>query len=413
MLWFAHYLLMAMYMAAPAAALAWGLRGRRVEGAARRRATMAVTSAAAVALGLGIGLNAAYAVLSGASVRIGQVIILTYWITALILMLRGLNRGLELLLRWLLRIRLTNEPSLSLVLRVTLASGVRTAVLISLGLSMVMASIMTFRPKVKSADDPMTLIGVPFQSVQFYSDDGVRLAGWWIPAQQFSDRTVLVCHGLGANKSNQFSLALPFLADGCNVLIFDFRAHGESGGQLSSFGDLERRDVLAAARWLGENRPAESRHLHGVGASMGAAALIAAAADASPAAQAFESIAVYGTYDNLGELTGDIAHQRFIWPIDQLVIHLALPLASVHAGTDLAAFSPVTLVDRIAPRPVLFIHGTSDLVIPFGRGEKLFNAASQPKYREWIEGGDHNAIINSPAIGKRVAEFFRNAKPVI
>ena len=58
-----------------------------------------------------------------------------------------------------------------------------------------------------------------------------------------SDRTVIVCHGLASNKSNHLLLARELVPHGYNVLIFDFRAHGESDGQLTSLGDLERRDV--------------------------------------------------------------------------------------------------------------------------------------------------------------------------
>jgi alpha-beta hydrolase superfamily lysophospholipase len=92
----------------------------------------------------------------------------------------------------------------------------------------------------------------------------------------------LLCHGLGSSKSNALPVAEHLLRAGYNVLAFDFRAHGESAGHVSTFGARERLEVLAAVEWLRRERPRQSERIFGVGASMGAAALVAAAADPSP-----------------------------------------------------------------------------------------------------------------------------------
>src|ERR1700744_1053859 len=104
------------------------------------------------------------------------------------------------------------------------------------------------------------------------------VSGWWIPPENSrgrhvqSDKTILICHGITSNKAIQLSLSRGFVPHGYNVLIFDFRAHGESGGQITSFGDVERRDVLGAVRYLQEHRTPSAQHIYGVGESMGAAA---------------------------------------------------------------------------------------------------------------------------------------------
>jgi fermentation-respiration switch protein FrsA (DUF1100 family) len=176
--------------------------------------------------------------------------------------------------------------------------------------------------------------------------------------------------------------------------------------------------VLAAARWLKQERPQQAERIYGVGASMGAAALIAAAAEDSEDGLAIDAVAVYGTYDSIGNLAKDITKARFsvMPPLDWLTLHVGLPLASAHAGTDLTAFSPAKLIDHVAPRPVMIIHGNflsrekpGDEIIPFERGDALYDAASQPKYRWWVPGGDHNGIINDQTIGRIVVEFFRTA----
>jgi fermentation-respiration switch protein FrsA (DUF1100 family) len=413
MLLLTKWLFLTLYALCPAVAVGrarWRKRRGLASGAAR------LNSTAGMAVALGLGLNFAYAFAAGASVRFGQILLTCYFLMSLILLLRALNWVLE---RGLARLLGATGRRVGLAMVTVLAfiAGVtRVAIMFGIGLPLIMASVMTYRCKVAERDDPQQQLGFKYEPVSFRSRDGIPLAGWWIPAVDRFGRpvidaseTVIVCHGLGANKSNQLALAAHFVPERMNVLIFDFRAHGSSGGQVSSFGDLERFDVLGAVRYVREHRTSQAKHIYGVGASMGAAALIAAAAENSDDGQAIEAVAVYGTYDSLASLARDIADSRFAPPLNWLTLHVAVPLASAHAGTDLTAFSPAALADKIAPRPMLFIHGRQDLVIPFARGEALRDAASQPKYHMWMEKGDHNGIINDPSLGKIVAEFFRTA----
>jgi fermentation-respiration switch protein FrsA (DUF1100 family) len=216
---------------------------------------------------------------------------------------------------------------------------------------------------------------------------------------------------LAASKSNQLVMAAPYPTAGFNVLIFDFRAHGESGGQLATFGDRERRDVLGAVRWLRANHADAARQIFGVGASQGAAALIAAAADDSDEGRAIEALAVYGTYDSLPSLTRSVSQKYFFPPLRQLLIHVGLPVASAQTGSNLTAFAPAQLVADVWPRPILIIHGRRDEIISFDHGESLYEHAYQPKYSLWLDG-DHNEIVGSEAAGRVVVEFFKVAEPV-
>jgi hypothetical protein len=44
---------------------------------------------------------------------------------------------------------------------------------------------------------------------------------------------------------------------------------------------------------------------------------------------------------------------------------------------------------------VLVIHGTADQTIPFSHGQKLFAAAPEPKYRLWVQGAEHNDLMET------------------
>ena len=195
--------------------------------------------------------------------------------------------------------------------RALLFAVARVGILFAFGLPFVMASVMIYRPKVAPRTDPQRELGYDFQRVEFRTSDGINIVAWWIPAQhppdqiprrrsrggandpQWGTQAALVCHGLTSSKADQLVLAHDLVPGGYNCLVLDFRAHGESGGQITTFGALEKRDVLAAVRWLKANHPSQSQRIVGVGASTGAAALISAAADDSPDGRSIAAIASY------------------------------------------------------------------------------------------------------------------------
>jgi fermentation-respiration switch protein FrsA (DUF1100 family) len=227
------------------------------------------------------------------------------------------------------------------------------------------------------------------------------------PAEELSDWTVLVCHGLGASKDGMWPLAKKLRESGVNLLAIDLRAHGESGGRLSSFGASETLDALAAATWLKLERPASARRIVGVGASLGGAALVQAAARSGT----IDAVAVLGTYDDLGRLAIDLSHNQFPRPLGWLVRHVALPVASLHAGHNLHAVRPAAAASQLWPRPLLVVHGTGDEIIPFDRGRALHDAASQPRRHLWVDN-THNGVLDDPNVIDAVVDFVKSSETV-
>src|SRR5882724_11329202 len=87
---------------------------------------------------------------------------------------------------------------------------------------------------------------LPYEDVTFNAPDGVGLKGWWVPAPD-AHGTVVLVHGLNRSRIEMVK-KVPFLHKlGWNTLLFDLRHHGESGGDVSSFGFFEKQDVQAAA----------------------------------------------------------------------------------------------------------------------------------------------------------------------
>ena len=80
-------------------------------------------------------------------------------------------------------------------------------------------------------------------------------------------------------------------------------------------------------------------------------------------------------------------------------------------GYRFAALRPIDRVGALAPRPLLIIHGTSDLVTPVEHAHRLHAAAGEPK-ELWIAEGAHHCgayFLDRRVYVERVAAFFARA----
>src|SRR5580698_8799552 len=110
------------------------------------------------------------------------------------------------------------------------------------------------------------------QTVEVHASDGIALRAWLFRADRSNGDAVLVLHGIADSRASQVGLARMFLDHGYAVLAPDSRAHGESGGNLATYGLLEAGDVHGWVSWLMEDQ--HPRHVFGMGESLGAAVLI-------------------------------------------------------------------------------------------------------------------------------------------
>ncbi len=409
-----HLLIVTTYCVLPAAMLGRGiyLSIRRN----RRRPLQRFWIACFSAIIMGVTISALYAVQMQGKLVPTQVLLAVYFACALLLLLKGFDHLLWITLRSAFRLRRPGGTTWWFATRASLAMLARTAILFGVGLPYILAVSLTYRPHVAFSENPSTLFQRPFQRIEFRATDGTPLVGWWIPSQlrsHDSAPTVLLCPGLVATKATQLHLAVRLMQAGYNIFIFDFRDHGESGGELTSFGDLERRDVLGAVQWLQTAHPQACRKLVGLGVNTGAAALIAAAADPGPQGQNIDAIAVYGTFDRLDSTLDTIIQNYIPPPISWLVRHIGLPLASIQVGADLSSFSPATEVKALWPRPILVIHGLDDQIIDFQHGQSLYDAALQPKFDIWLRTGGQHDVTDNDDVSKAVRRYFDGSARIL
>jgi len=89
-----------------------------------------------------------------------------------------------------------------------------------------------------------------FQEVSIQATDSVVLKGWYVRQIDFNGNTVVLSHGITDNREGVAGYARLFLNHGYAVLLPDTRAHGESGGELATYGVKEADDLHQWVSWL-------------------------------------------------------------------------------------------------------------------------------------------------------------------
>ncbi len=282
-------------------------------------------------------------------------------------------------------------------------------ILLIIALSFVLVYVNTHPPRYPLHIPPSDY-HVPYETVSFTTRDGILLRGWLVNPEHPRAKTpvVIICHGVGANKSDFTELAASLSKRGYAVLLFDFRAHGESKGIRTSLGYHEQTDIMAALDFLKTRPEIDVKRIGIYGFSMGGSAAILAAAETS----AFRAVVVDSAFTSLRDQARDAITGFYHLPSFPF-LPLAIMGYQLYFQTSVDKISPVSVITKIAPTPVLIIAGEGDALIPADNGRKLFSAAQEPKELWIIPNADHGATMAAAggAYEKRVGEFFdRNLK---
>ncbi len=242
-----------------------------------------------------------------------------------------------------------------------------------------------------------------YENVYFKTEDGVQIKGWFIPNPS-SDKTIILMHGWGMNRGDVFKNTY-FLHDlGYNLMYFDFRALGESGGTVSSIGYLEVKDLQAAIRFLKDTRPFACEKIGLYGLSMGGMVAICEAAQ-NPEIKCVVAEASYYSFRRVVS--------RWAWVHNKVPYFPLVPIVLHYMRRNLAAnperYSPKYNMPKIALRPVFIIHGRYDNLVPAAQAKMLFKCAGEPKEIWLVPGAKHNkcAEVGGYEYKQRLADFYK------
>ncbi len=221
---------------------------------------------------------------------------------------------------------------------------------------------------------------VPYREVQFEAPEksfsqwgkGVPISAWYLPREK-PKAVILYAHGLFRSRREMLERAAWLWKHGYAGLLLDLRRHGNSGGSLSGMGYLERLDIEAAVHFIRESLRLRAP-LIGFGVSMGAAAMILAAAE-TPEIAALIVDSSFLSFENTitHHLKLFLGLPRF--PVGDLLIACTRWRLGFREGE----FDMVRSLQRLQQRPILIIAGGRDRRMPVNVQRRLFESAATAK----------------------------------
>lgn len=239
------------------------------------------------------------------------------------------------------------------------------------------------------------------ESVAFPSRSGSLIHAWLIPGRP-GGGSVLLLHGVGANRTVMLGRAEFLHREGFTVLAPDFQAHGESPGEHPTFGALESLDARAAMSYLRCAAPGE--RIGVIGVSMGGAASLLGPGPLHADAFVLESV-----YPTIRQAVSDRLATWF-GPLRWVGRQLTPAVIAVVGSEVHVRESQLQPIARIATvrAPMLVIAGTKDPYTPIAEAESLYAHASTTKSFWAVPGAGHEDMYdyNPPAYRHRVGSFL-------
>ncbi len=238
--------------------------------------------------------------------------------------------------------------------------------------------------------------GIPgLTEISFHTQDGVRIAGWYVPSKNRA--AVVVVHGSNADRASMLPETRILASGNFGVLAFDWPGSGASEGKIH-WGKGERQALAAAVDWVGSQGDVDPQRIGGLGLSLGGYMMAQVAAydtrlravvlEATPPAYAEYSRWVHRHGGMLSELPGLWTARWSGMPVDEML--------------------PQNVVAAIAPRPLLILGGDADLVVPQFMTRELYASAREPKTLWIVHGAGHGGYAETvpQEYGTRLVDFF-------
>lgn len=207
--------------------------------------------------------------------------------------------------------------------------------------------------------------------------DNLSLKSWYKPATN-NHPSILYLHGNAGHIGYRMPLVRQFIDSGLGVFLLEYRGYGGNRGSPSEKGFYE--DAQTALNYLTQ-QGIKSQQLILYGESLGTGVATKLAGEHQVCAVILQS-----PFTSLS----DLAHYHYPWilikPWDQF--NSLDRIKTIHA-------------------PLLIIHGTQDMIVPYTQGWTLFNHANEPKKMLTINQYGHNNLWNSNNFSEEIIRFIQ------
>ncbi len=285
-------------------------------------------------------------------------------------------------------------------LKVALAASITAAVVIVfIALPAYMAYASLHPPRCIPENTPSDY-GIPYLNFTVTASDGIRISGWILNPNATREPVFILLHGYTSCRYSHYmkAVANELAKRGYTVVVFDFRGHGLSGGQGTTIGPSEVRDVRAVIEYV------ERRYHHArvalVGFSMGGAlAIVVGAMDPR-----VSCIVADSPYYRLA-----VVVPRWVEKVMELPAWYASLIqfyGQLMSGVDLS-FGPAEV--HTVEKPLLVVYGTRDPLLTLTEAKEI--ASKSPWGRVLVvEGAEHVRAYSVLGIDKYVDEVLRTCK---
>ncbi len=246
-----------------------------------------------------------------------------------------------------------------------------------------------------------------YEDAMVTSADGTTLRGWFLPGD--SPRLILVQHGYKDRLQTMLGVAEVLHRHGYQVMLMCVRGHDRSDGELLSFGMREMPDIEAWSAYALHRPGVDPAEVGMFGVSMGGSLAIQYAAS-HPEVKALVADSAFSSLND----TIDTSVRFFTglppFPFGPMIRFWA----EREGGFPASSVDAKKWIGRISPRPVLIMQGGADQVVSKTSGQKLFDAAGDPR-QFWFEplvGHGQFLKMMPDEFERRVVGFFdANIRP--
>jgi pimeloyl-ACP methyl ester carboxylesterase len=227
-----------------------------------------------------------------------------------------------------------------------------------------------------------------------FQGDDVTLRGWQCGSIGKRRGTIIFLHGVADNRGSSVGVVQRFTPRGFDVVAYDSRRHGQSPGEVCTYGFVEKRDLRRVIDGLSTGAVVL------IGSSLGAAvALQEAASD--------PRVATVVAAESFSDLR-TVATERAPWYLPGPVIRKAFIVAEQRGRFLVDAVSPLQAA-RTITAPVLLIHGAEDKETPPAHSQRIFEALTGPRRLMLVPGAGHNQSLYGPGVWGEIERWIEEA----
>lgn len=280
---------------------------------------------------------------------------------------------------------------------------VAAAALSAPGFALTIASERMIRPRVfytgEWHPEPPDAVGWPYEEARIFTPDGLELQGWHFKAREQDAPTILFMHGTSYNASDMWvtperTHAFNDFLTGihANFFVFDYRGYGRNGGTPTE--EATYTDATSALAWLYQRDDIDQAKIFFYGFSLGTG-IAAELAMREPSA----GLILRAPFTSIRDLAID-RHPKL------------RALLSVAPWLPLTNYDTLSKIPRI-DRPLLVMHGDADQTVPEYMGQRVFEAAPEPKRYVAFPNGGHSDFATElvvPAITQFIASVLGHTR---